>query len=316
MKPRFRGRHPTHRRLALSEPRSRRAASSVAAVTTQRWSLGNDLDVSRIGYGAMRLTGWPKGEPPGRDTALAVLRRAVELGVNHIDTSHYYARAGVAANELIREALHPYPDDLVIVTKVGALVEGSDIALPAEEKTGLTPDNLRRAVEANLRSLGVDRLDVVNLRLGDRERGDTPLAEPLEALFALREEGLIRHLGISNITAEEFAEARGIAPIVCVQNLYNVSRREDDPLVDACAEAGIAYVPFFPVGGFQPVTARRLDVVAARHGATVPQVALAWLLARSPNILLIPGTGSPDHLEENIAAGALKLTPEDLAELG
>ncbi|MGW7363254.1 oxidoreductase [Streptomyces sp. NPDC054841] len=285
-------------------------------VATERWALGGDLSVARIGYGAMKLTGWPRGDQPRRDTALAILRRAVELGVNHIDTSHYYARDGVAANELIREALHPYPDDLVIVTKVGALVEGADLALPASEKTGLTPDNLRRGIEANLLSLGLDRLDVVNLRMGDLDRTETPLSAPLETLLALREEGLIRHLGISNVTAAEFAEAHKIAPIACVQNLYNVARRDDDPLVDACTQAGIAYVPFFPVGGFQPITAERLEAVATRHHVTMPQVSLAWLLARSPNILLIPGTGSLDHLEENIAAGALKLSTEDIAELG
>ncbi|MER6951584.1 oxidoreductase [Nonomuraea sp. NPDC000554] len=285
-------------------------------VTTERWAMGGDLSVARIGYGAMKLTGWPRGERPSRETALAILRRAVELGVNHIDTSHYYSRDGVAANELIREALHPYPDDLVIVTKVGALVEGADLSLPAAEKTGLTPDNLRRGIEANLRSLGLDRLDVVNLRMGDLDRSETPLAAPLETLLALREEGLIRHLGVSNVTAAEFAEARKIAPIACVQNLYNLAQRDDDPLLDACAEAGIAYVPFFPVGGFQPLTAERLDAVAARHHATVPQVALAWLLARSPNILLIPGTGSLGHLEENIAAGALRLSTDDIAALG
>ncbi|WP_460358489.1 oxidoreductase [Actinoallomurus acanthiterrae] len=282
----------------------------------ERWALGGDLSVARIGYGTMKLTGWPRGDRPDRATALAVLRRAVELGVNHLDTSNYYARDGVAANELIREALSPYPDDLVIVTKVGALVEGSDIALPAAEKTGLTPGNLRRGVEANLRSLGVDRLDVVNLRMGDLDRSEASLAGPLEALLALREEGLIRHLGVSNVSAEELAQARAIAPIACVQNLYNLAQRDDDPMVDACAEAGIAYVPFFPVGGFQPITAERLEAVAARHGATVPQVAIAWLLARSPNILPIPGTGSLTHLEENIAAAALKLSPEDLTELG
>ncbi|MEU3278594.1 oxidoreductase [Streptomyces antibioticus] len=285
-------------------------------VTTQRWSLGGDLDVARIGYGAMKLTGWPRGERPDRDTALAVLRRAVELGVNHIDTSHYYARDGVSANGLIREALHPYPDGLVIATKVGALVEGSDIAPPDAAKTGLTPDNLRRGVEANLLSLGVDRLDLVNLRMGDLERGETSLVGPLETLLALREEGLIRHLGVSNVTAGEFAQAREVAPIACVQNLYNLARRDDDPLIDTCAGAGIAYVPFFPVGGFQPVTAGHLDGIAARHHASVPQVALAWLLARSPNILLIPGTGSVEHLEENIAAGELTLSAEDIAALG
>ncbi|MFE0730669.1 oxidoreductase [Streptomyces antibioticus] len=285
-------------------------------MTTQRWALGGDLDVARIGYGAMKLTGWPRGERPDRDTALAVLRRAVELGVNHIDTSHYYARDGVAANELIREVLHPYPDGLVIATKVGALVEGSDIALPDAAKTGLTPDNLRRGVEANLLSLGVDRLDLVNLRMGDLERAGTSLTGPLETLLALRDEGLIRHLGVSNVTAEEFARAREVAPIACVQNLYNLARRDDDPLIDACAEAAIAYVPFFPVGGFQPVTAEHLDGIAARHHASVPQVALAWLLARSPNILLIPGTGSVEHLEENVAAGELTLSAEDIAALG
>lgn len=286
-------------------------------VTTERWALGGDLSVARIGYGTMKLTGWPRGDRPDRDTALGILRRAVELGVNHIDTSYYYSRDGVSANELIREALYPYPDDLVIVTKVGALVEGADIALPAAEKTGLTADNLRRGIEANLSSLGLDRMDVVNLRLGDLAETGTPsLAEPLEALLALRDEGLIRHLGISNVTADQFAEARKIAPISCVQNLYNLSQRDDDPLVDACAEAGIAYVPFFPVGGFQPVTAEHLESVAARHRATTPQVALAWLLARSPNILLIPGTGSLAHLEENLASGALELSTEDVAELG
>jgi aryl-alcohol dehydrogenase-like predicted oxidoreductase len=284
-------------------------------MSSERWMMGGDLAVGRIGYGAMKLTGWPRGDRPDRDTALAVLRRAVELGVDHLDTSNYYARDGVAANELIRTALSPYPDDLVIVTKVGALVEGADIGLAPSEQRGLTPDGLRRGVEANLRSLGVDRLDVVNLRLGDRGHPDIPLGTPLETLLALRDEGLIRHLGVSNVTAEQVAEARTIAPIACVQNLYNVAARDDDPLVDACAEAGIAYVPFFPVGGFRPVTAERLDAIAARHGATVPQVALAWLLARSPNILPIPGTGSLAHLAENVAAADLRLTDEDLASL-
>ncbi|MFK0096790.1 oxidoreductase [Streptomyces sp. NPDC091040] len=281
-----------------------------------RWALGGDLRVARVGYGAMKLTDWPRGERPGRDAALGILRRAVELGVNHIDTSNYYARDGVSANELIRSALHPYPDDLVIVTKVGALVEGPDIARPPAEQRGLTPDGLRRGVEANLTSLGLDRLDVVNLRLGDRGHEDAPLDGPLTTLLALREEGLIRHIGISNVSLDQFTRARELAPIACVQNAYNIARRDDDPLVDACAEAGIAYVPFYPVGGFQPLTAERLEAVAERHDATVPQVALAWLLARSPHILLIPGTGSPAHLEENIAAGELRLSAEDLASLG
>jgi pyridoxine 4-dehydrogenase len=281
-------------------------------IVTERWALGGDLSVARVGYGAMKLTGWPHGDRPDRETALAVLRRAVKLGVNHLDTSNYYSRDGVAANELIRAALQPYPADLVIVTKVGALIEGADVTRPAAEMTGLTPDGLRRGIEANLRSLGVDRIDVVNLRMGAAR---TSLVAPLETLLALRDEGLIRHLGVSNVTAAQFAEAREVAPIVCVQNLYNVANRADDPLVDACAEAGIAYVPFFPVGGFQPITAERLDAVAARHGASVAQVAIAWLLARSPNILPIPGTGSLAHLAENVAAGALRLSADDLADL-
>ncbi|WP_027344784.1 oxidoreductase [Hamadaea tsunoensis] len=285
-------------------------------MTCETGNLG-DLGVARVGYGAMKLTGWPRGDRPDRDTALAVLRRAVELGVNHIDTSNYYARDGVSANELIRSALHPYADDLVLVTKVGALVEGPDIMLPPEQHTGLSPDGLRRGIEANLTSLGIDRVDVVNLRMGDRGHGDASIAEPLETLMKLREEGLIRHIGVSNIGLPEFELARSIAPIVCVQNQYNVARRDDDPLIDACTAAGVAYVPFFPIGGgFQPVTAEHLTTVAERHGATVAQVALAWLLARSPNILLIPGTGSLAHLEENIAAGDLTLTPEDLALIG
>jgi pyridoxine 4-dehydrogenase len=281
----------------------------------KQWVLGGDLSVNRLGYGTMKLTGWPRGERPDRNTALAILRRAVELGVNHLDTSNYYARDGAAANELIRTALHPYPDDLVIVTKVGALVEGQDIALPPGEQRGLTPEGLRRGVEANLRSLGVDRLDVVNLRMGDRGHSDVPLEAALETLMSLRAEGLIRHLGVSNVTSAQVAKARTVADIVCVQNLYNIAARDDDPLVDACAQAGIAYVPFFPVGGYQPLIAEHLVSVADRLGASVPQVALAWLLARSPNIVLIPGTSSLAHLEQNVAADQLQLTDDDLAQL-
>ena len=286
-------------------------------MTNEQLTFGGDLPVNRVGYGTMRLTGWPQGDRPDRETALTVLRRAVELGVNHLDTSNYYARDGVAANELIRAALHPYPKNLVIVTKVGALIDGDDIGRPAAEHRGLTPDGLRRGVEANLRSLGVDRMDVVNLRLGDRGHDGAAFEPALESLMALRAEGLIRHLGISNVTRAEFDRARAVADIVCVQNLYNIADRDDDPLVDACAEAEIAYVPFFPVGGgFRPLAAERLAEVADRLGATAQQVALAWLLARSPNIAIIPGTGSPAHLEENVAAGRLRLSEKDLAELG
>jgi pyridoxine 4-dehydrogenase len=285
-------------------------------MANEQWPLGGDLSVNRVGYGTMKLTGWPRGERPDRGTALAILRRAVDLGVNHLDTSNYYARDGVAANELIRTALHPYPDNLVIVTKVGALVEGRDITLPPAEQRGLTPDGLRRGVEANLRSLGVDRLDVVNLRMGDRGHTDAPIEAALEVLMSLREEGLIRHLGVSNVTQAQVARARTVAGIVCVQNLYNIAARDDDPLVDACAQAGVAYVPFFPVGGYRPLTAEHLTTVADRLGATVPQVALAWLLTRSPNIVLIPGTSSLAHLEQNIAASQLQLTADDLALLG
>jgi pyridoxine 4-dehydrogenase len=286
-------------------------------VTNEQLTFGGDLPVNRVGYGTMRLTGWPRGDRPDRETALTVLRRAVELGVNHLDTSYYYARDGVSANELIRTALHPYPQDLVLVTKVGSLVEGDDIAKPAAEHDGLTADGLRRGVEANLRSLGVDRMDVVNLRMGDRGHDDSAFEPALETLMALRAEGLIRHIGISNVNRAEFDRARGVADIVCVQNLYNIADRGDDPLIDACAAAGIAYVPFFPVGGgFRPLAAERLSAVAERLGATIQQVALAWLLARSPNVAVIPGTGSVAHLEENIAASRLRLTEKDLAELG
>ncbi|WP_345634551.1 oxidoreductase [Rugosimonospora acidiphila] len=292
--------------------RVRAEPSTIAAKS--EWTLGGDLRVNRIGYGAMKLTGWPMGKRPDKDTALAILRRTVELGINHIDTSNYYASGGMAANELIRTALYPYPDDLVIVTKVSALIEGHDILLPAHAQRGLTPEGLRRGVEANLRSLGIDRLDVVNLRLGDG--GHMPVEAALETLMALRAEGLIRHLGISNVTATQFARARTVADVVCVQNLYNIEARADDPLVDACARAGIAYVPFLPLGGgYQPLTGRHLITVAGRRGATVSQVALAWLLARSPNILLNPGTSSLAHLEQNLAAGHLQLTDDDLAEL-
>jgi pyridoxine 4-dehydrogenase len=269
-----------------------------------------DREVRRLGYGAMQLAGpHVLGPPADRDAAIAVLRRAVELGVNHIDTSDYYGPTVV--NELIREALHPYPEDLVIVTKVGARRD-ADGGWPE----ALEPDDLRRAVQENIEHLGVDALDVVNLRMpGFAEPVQRSLAEPFEALAAMQQEGLVRHLGISNVTPQMYAEARGIAPVVCVQNHYNLVHRADDPLIDALARDGVAYTPFFPLGGFSPLQSAALDTVARRLETTPMQVALAWLLARSPNLLLIPGTSSVAHLEENLQAAARVLGPEELAEL-
>lgn len=269
-----------------------------------------DRPVSRLGFGAMQLAGpHVMGPPADRDAALAVLRRAVELGVDHIDTSDYYGPHVV--NELIHEALHPYPDDLVIVTKVGARRTPD-----GDWPEALAPDELRSAVEDNLRHLGVEALDVVNLRMpGFAAPVERSLAEPFEALARLQQEGLIRHLGVSNVTPAMLAEARAIAPVVCVQNHYNLVHRADDPLVDALAREGIAYVPFFPLGGFSRVQSAALDTVARRLGTTPMQVALAWLLARSPNVLLIPGTSSVAHLEENVLAAARVLGPAELAEL-
>ncbi|MGY1719164.1 MULTISPECIES: oxidoreductase [unclassified Blastococcus] len=269
-----------------------------------------DREVRRLGYGAMQLTGpHVMGPPADRDAAIAVLRRAVELGVDHIDTSDYYGPTVV--NELIREALHPYPDELVIVTKVGARRD-ADGGWPE----ALDPDDLRRAVQENIDHLGVEALDVVNLRMpGFAEPVQRSLAEPFEALAAMQQEGLIRHLGVSNVTPQMFAEARAIAPVVCVQNHYNLVHRADDPLIDALAREGIAYTPFFPLGGFSPLQSAALETVARRLETTPMQVALAWLLARSPNLLLIPGTSSVAHLEENLQAAARVLGPEELAEL-
>ena len=248
-----------------------------------RFSLG-DRQVKRIGYGAMQLAGpGVFGPPRDRDGALAVLREAVAGGVNHIDTSDFYGPHVV--NKLIHEALAPYPQDLVIVTKVGA-VRGEDGSWnPAQE-----PDQLRAAVENNLRNLGIDRLEVVNLRIhpDDQARGNHSVAKSFGALAAMKREGLIRHLGLSNATAAQIDEARGIAPVVCVQNEYNLAHRIDDALIDSLATDGIAYVPFFPLGGFSPLQSSSLSSVAERLDATPMQVALAWLLQRSPNILLIP----------------------------
>ncbi|GAB2918195.1 aldo/keto reductase family oxidoreductase [Rhodococcus aerolatus] len=261
--------------------------------------------VTRMGYGAMQLAGpGVFGPPADRDRAVAVARRAVELGVDHVDTSDFYGPH--VTNEILREALHPY-DGLTLVTKVGARRDDEGAWLEA-----LSADELRSAVHDNLRNLGVERLDVVNLRLHDTE---SSLAEPLGVLAELKAEGLIDQLGVSNVGGGQLLEARGITDVACVQNQYNLVQREDDALVDACAAAGIAYVPFFPLGGFSPLLEAGLDAVAERVGATPMQVALAWLLQRSPSILLIPGTSSPEHLEQNVAAADLTLAADDVAEL-
>ncbi|MGY8606065.1 aldo/keto reductase family oxidoreductase [Gluconobacter cerinus] len=265
-----------------------------------------DRVVNRMGYGAMQLAGpGVFGPPRDREAAVAVLRAAVEAGVNHIDTSDFYGPH--VTNEIIREALHPYNDDLVIVTKVGA-VRGEDASWQPAQKA----EDLTKAVHDNLRNLGLDRLDVVNLRLmGDIfAPKEGSLAEPFSALAALREEGLIRHLGLSNATVAQVAEAQTIAPVVCVQNHYNLVHRKDDALIDALAAQGIAYVPFFPLGGFSPIQSNVLSGIAANIGKSPLQVALAWLLARSPNLLLIPGTSNPLHLSENLAAATLELSAD------
>lgn len=264
-----------------------------------------------MGYGAMQLAGpGVFGPPRDRDAAVAVLREAVEAGVRHLDTSDFYGPH--VTNEIIHEALHPYPDDLVIVTKVGARRDDEGAWLPAN-----SPEELRGAVHENLRRLGLDALDVVNYRIMDGEHAADagPDDEAFGALADLQREGLIRHLGISTATADQIAEAQAIAPIVCVQNLYNIAQRGDDALVDATAEQGIAYVPYFPLGGFTPLQSATLDDVAARLGAGPRAVALAWLLQRSPNVLLIPGTSSPAHLHENLAAADLDLPDDVVVEL-
>jgi len=269
-----------------------------------------DLEVTRMGYGAMQLAG-PHvfGPPKDRDEAVAVLREVVELGINHIDTSDYYGPH--VTNEIIREALAPYPDDLHIVTKVGARRDDQGGWPQAR-----SPEELRQQVHDNLERLGVDAIDVVNLRLGGMDAPEAgSLAEPFEALAALQQQGLIRHLGLSTVNAEQVAEAQSIAPVVCVQNFYNVAHRADDALVDALAAQGIAYVPYFPLGGFSPLQSETLNAVAARLEATPLSVALAWLLQRSPNILLIPGTSSRAHLRENVAGAGLELPGDAVAEL-
>jgi len=270
-----------------------------------------DRRVTRIGYGAMQLAGpGVFGPPKDRAAALAVLREAVAAGVDHIDTSDFYGPH--ITNQLIREALHPYPQPLTIVTKVGA-VRGDDASwLPAQ-----SPAELTQAVHDNLRNLGVDVLDVVNLRvmLDAYKPSEGSIEAQFSALAELQQRGLIRHLGISNATVTQVQEARGIAKVVCVQNHYNLAHRADDALIDALGRDGIAYVPFFPLGGFSPLQSDSLSSIAQELGVTPMQVALAWLLARAPNILLIPGTSSVAHLRENLAAAELSLSPEVLAAL-
>ena len=269
-----------------------------------------DRSVKRLGYGAMQLAGpGVFGPPKDLDTALAVLREAVASGVNHIDTSDFYGPH--VTNQLIREALHPYPSDLVIVTKVGARRGADKSWIPA-----LSRQELIDGVHDNLKNLRVEVLDVVNLRVGGlTEPSDESIAQPLTVLSELKQQGLIRHIGLSNVSPKQLAEAQSITEIVCVQNFYNVANRNDDPFIDDLTVQRIAYVPFFPLGGFTPLQSSVLDTVAAKMRATPMQVALAWLLHRAPNILLIPGTSSPAHLRENLAAAKLKLPDEALNQL-
>jgi pyridoxine 4-dehydrogenase len=272
-------------------------------------ALADDLTISRMGYGAMQLAGpGVLGPPKDRDQAVAVLREAVELGITHIDTADFYGPAVV--NELIKEALHPYPADLRIVTKVGAR-RGED----GSWRPSLEPDDLKAQVHENLQRLALDTLDVVNLRLSIEGTGKESLAEQFGALAELRTEGLIRHLGLSDASAAQLTEAQAIAPVVTVQNLYNVADRRDDALVDRCAAENIAYAAFFPLGGFTPLQSETLTKVAARLDAPPQQVALAWLLQRSATTVLIPGTSSTAHLRENVAAASLVLPADAVAEL-
>jgi len=274
------------------------------------YSLG-DRQVARLGYGAMQLAGPHVFGPPADEArALQVLRGAVASGVNHIDTSDFYGPH--ITNQLIKKALHPYADDLVIVTKIGARRDEHANWLPAFSAAELT-----RAVEDNLRNLGLETIDVVNLRAMFDTHGpaEGSLEAELETLIALRERGLIRHIGLSNVTAKQVVDAQALTTIACVQNLYNIANRQDEALIHHLAAQGIPYVPFFPLGGFSPLQSEQLNDVAKELNATPMQVALAWLLQHSPNILLIPGTSSPEHLQQNLASGALRLSPTAIARL-
>jgi len=272
-------------------------------------TLADDLSLSRMGYGTMQLAGpGVFGPPADRDEAIAVLRTAVDLGVTHIDTSDFYGPATV--NEIIRAAQHPYAGGLRIVTKVGARRDGEGAWIPSH-----SPASLTSQVHDNLRNLGLDALDVVNLRISMEASADEPVAEQFAVLAGLRQAGLIRHLGLSGASAAQLTEAQAIAPVVTVQNLYNVANRQDDELVDRCERDGIAYAPFFPLGGFSPLQSDVLDKVAATLGASPQQVALAWLLQRSAAITVIPGTSTVAHLRDNIAAADLRLPAAAIAEL-
>jgi aryl-alcohol dehydrogenase-like predicted oxidoreductase len=282
-------------------------ASALAAGTL---TLADDLVLTRMGYGSLQLPGpGVFGPPRDRDEAIAVLREAVALGVRHIDTADYYGPE--VSNELIREALYPYPEDLRIVTKVGA-VRGDDASWIMRRGR----EDLIASVHRNLEQLSVDAVDVVNLRLGGHGGPvDEPIAEWLGPLVELREQGLIHHLGISEATSSQLTEAQGMAPVVTVQNHYNLVHRDDDELVDRCAREGIAFAPYFPLGGFTPLQSGELDRIAERIGASPQQTALAWLLQRSPTIVVIPGTSSVAHLRENVAAAELELSDQDVREL-
>ncbi|WP_374936083.1 aldo/keto reductase [Streptomyces sp. SM5] len=297
------------------------SSETIGASAAGTWTLG-DLTVNRVGFGAMRLTqpgsAFSKGPSSDRGRSMTVLRRAIELGVNHIDTAAFYFSPLRSANELINSALAPYTDDLVITTKVGP---GRD---PSGVWTWATPEQLRGQVEENLRQLGRDHLDVVNLRIA-RSHRTASVADHVGALAELREAGLIRHLGISNTTADQLAEAQGIAPVVCVQNRYGIgSTPEDRALLRSCGEQGIAFVPFYAIAGAGGEAGTsggegesdEVLAVARNHGVTPAQVRLAWTLHQGPHVLAIPGTGNPDHLAENIAAGAVRLTPDELTLLG
>jgi pyridoxine 4-dehydrogenase len=290
--------------------KTKRKPAMSAILPGGNFKLADDLILTRVGYGAMQLAG-PHvfGPPADHDGAIAVLREVVNLGINHIDTSDFYGPH--ITNQLIKEALHPYPEQLRIVTKVGARRDEK-----GNWPRALAPEELRQAVDDNLTNLGLSALDAVNLRVGGLDAPEPgSIAEPFTVLAEMQQEGLIKHLGVSTVSAEQIAEAQSIAPIVCVQNFFNIAHRQDESLIDSLAEQGIAYVPYFPLGGFSPLQSDTLSSVAARLDATPMAVALAWLLQRSPNILLIPGTSSVEHLRQNVAGAGLQLPPDAIKEL-